>query len=473
MWCLLVFFGCAVANASAGEAPEYAHADPAGTGQINWLQVIEQRVKPLTHDRGKRWPMILWECGPLKPLPEATIKMLLARGLTQAIHLTEDHLPIAQALQAAGAPVIMMEGQCGNWPAQLAGDPAKWAHQLDPGYTPKMPVKACLTVRDGWMMQGEIVRKTMRRFKDAGVTVDGVWMDWEGEPMGGYRGESFAQASHCSRCRATLPPAVLASEKAFSLYRCRLWNDLLSIYLAAPVLEIFPKCAVTNWMITWSNPERPLRFWDDSELWPSAPALFTASNPVAYGNTVFWQAWQKEWPADRESVDRFYFHLLIRMVSDNAANLTRWAPHIQSLPWVERYCPDDEDPAIPIMSRERYREVLRHLWLRGVDGMQVFNPSRKGLEEYSIEEVEDAVAVYDEMLAYREFSEKGKPLCLAVPGPRQEGVVWSGLVLEDRAVVRAFTQGGGDADLSLEPWPGKSVKLRVPAAGQTWVLNKN
>ena len=30
---------------------------------------------------------------------------------------------------------------------------------------------------------------------------------------------------------------------------------------------------------------------------------------------------------------------------------------------------------------ERYREVLRHLWLRGADGMHIFQPRRTGFED--------------------------------------------------------------------------------------------
>ena len=467
---LIGVVGFLTTNAMAVEAPEYAHAEAKGTGQVDWLKVIEQRVPPLRHERGGRWPMILWECGPLKPLPEATIKMLLARGLTPHIQMTTNHLVNALALKAAGAPVIMMQGAGGPWPAQLAGNDSNWAHRLDAGYTPASYVKPCLSSTEGWAIEADVVRATLRAYRDAGVTVDGVWMDWEGDPMSGS--EAFAQASRCSRCRAMLPAAVMSSTNAFHVYRWRLYMDLLSTYLAAPVREVFPKCELTNWMMVWSTPERPVRFWDDRVLPPTAPAFFTAANPVAYGNTVYWKSWDKAWPVDREGVDRFYFHLLIRMVSDNEANLAQWAPQVNALPWVSRYCPDEEDPAIPIMSRERYREVLRHLWLRGVDGMQVFNAVRKGFEDLSIEEVEDAVAVYDELLTHREFLEGGRVLCLDVPGPRQEGVVWSGLVLGDRALVRAFTQGGGTATLKIEPWPGAAVELRVPAKGRTWLLER-
>lgn len=233
------------------------------------LQQILGHVPALKHERAGRWPMILWECGEFKPQPPDHYRQLLARGLTQHIQLDTNHIPVALALRAAGSPVIMMQGAGGPWPAQLAGHATNWAHRLDAGYKPESYVKPCLGSTTGWAIEADVIRATLRRFKEAGVTVDAVWLDWEGDPMSGL--EAFEQASHCSRCRDTLPASVLATPEAFHTYRRRLYLDLLSAYLAAPVREIFPKCEVTNWMVVWSTPERPLRYWNDRLLPPTAP----------------------------------------------------------------------------------------------------------------------------------------------------------------------------------------------------------
>ena len=124
------------------------------------------------------------------------------------------------------------------------------------------------------------------------------------------------------------------------------------------------------------------------------------------------------------------------------------------------------------MSRARYREVLRHIWLRGADGMQVFNARRRGYEELVWNELVDAVRIYDEMLAYREFLDEGELMCLDVPAEQDDGVVWSGLRLPDRAVVRVFKQGGGEADVAIEAWPGRTATLRATSQGATCVLRR-
>src|SRR5919201_441576 len=81
------------------------------------------------------------------------------------------------------------------------------------------------------------------------------------------------------------------------------------------------------------------------------------------------------------------------------------APVLEFYPkcWVTRWVSEPPEQEFPVMSRERYREVLRHLWLRGVAGMQVFSPRYKGYEDMAVPDVADAVAAYDDMLAFREF----------------------------------------------------------------------
>jgi len=465
---LFIMLVVALARPATAEPPQYAHpcASPP-PASFSWLDEIRREIPALTHDRGDRWPMILWEAGPFDLQPPGVYKELLARGLTQHIHLDEKMIPTALALQNAGSPVIMMEGNGGQWPASLAGDPKVWAHQFDPGYVPVAgPIHACPAITRGWAINAERIRATLQKFKDSGVTVNAVWMDWEGDPAGSDR----EQALHCPRCRATLPPGVLADEKSFSDYCWRRYVELNGAYLAAPVEEIFPGCSTTNWHTAVSSQARPLRNWLNVAYCPVVPPLFTASNPVAYGNTVSWRLWKPEFKFDRDHVDQFYTHLLLREVSDDAANRQVWAPGRTSVPWVCRWCPDDENPQIPIMTRERYREVLRHLWLRGICDMEVFNPVHKGFESMAVYEVQDAVEVYDEMLAYRDFLDHGSPLCLDVPNIQDDGVLWSGLRSGNRAVVRTFKQGGGKANVTIEPWPDKKIALEATPAGKTYLL---
>jgi len=463
---------CVWAASAAGEPPIYP-VKKTDEPKFSLLDEI-MKIPPLKHDLGGRWPMIMWEGVSFEPQPAEVYQALLARGLTQHIRLDAKMIETAKCLQAAGSPVIMMQGAGGPFGYDQGPD---WQHRFDAGYEPWKPDswwpsgRACWAIFEGWQINADRLRDTLRQFKAAGVTVDAVWMDWEGEPSSSGSEGAWQNARHCSRCRQTLPPAVLADYPLWPGYCKRLSLELHGCYLVAPVREIFPACSVTNWMAVISTPERPVLGWRDTVVPPCMPCMFTATNPVAYGNDVFFKvAWKQSYKLDREHVDQFYMHLLLREISANQANAARYAPQVKAVPWVARFCPDAADPTIPMISRGRYRESLRHIWLRGCDAMQIFQPARPGYMDIVIGEVQDAVAVYDEMLAYREFLDKGEVLNTDTPAVQGDGVVWSGLRLGDRAIVRTFKQGGGSAKITIEPFPGKKIKLRATAEGEMHLL---
>ena len=374
-------------------------------------------------------------------------------------------IPTAQALARAGAPVIVMEGKSGTWPYPLAGDPSQWAHQYaDDADVPedwrKLPSP---TLFKGWAEAAGRVRRIVAEFKAAGVTIDAAWLDYEGEP----RGASFEAAIASPSTMELLPARAMASKRAFYLFRRQLWMKLVSTYVAAPIREVFPKASVTNWMASLSAPDRPVLGWQDQALPSLGVSMFTATNPVAYGiDLYFHHAWKEDYPLDRDHVDRLYTHLLLRQVSDDAYNRGRMAPYLKSVPWVGRWVPLERDKVTPVMSRESYREALRHLWLRGIEAMQVFNSGAS--REVEIGEVEDTAAVYAEMLAFRSFLEGGRVMNFDYPGVQEDGVLWSGLRLERQAVVRVASQNLTTA--WLEPWKGHWVRLPIPAGGATYLL---
>src|SRR5207249_574912 len=150
----------------------------------------------------------------------------------------------------------------------------------------------------------------------------------------------------------------------------------------------------------------------------------------------------KTWayPVDVAHMDRVYTWAMLNQFSKNAANVRRLDEEKECVPWVCRYCPDITDE-VPILSRGRYREILRHLWLRGAATMQIFNALRPKHPSIAIEELEDAVAVYDEMLQYRAILEKGTLMNTDSPAVMDDRAVWSGLKTKNEAVIRAFTQG--------------------------------
>ena len=171
-----------------------------------YLEVVEKEVPPLQHARADRWPMIMWHGVGFAPLAADQIQMLLARGLTQHLRLDQGMIDAAKALQEAGSPVIFMQGDAGAWPYSLAADSSAWAHQFDAGYHYEMAGRgalgswhgACPKMIEGWEIMADQVRDTLGAFRAGGVTVDAVWMDWEGDPY--PWSHLFKQLAHCQRC---------------------------------------------------------------------------------------------------------------------------------------------------------------------------------------------------------------------------------------------------------------------------------
>ncbi|MBF0399323.1 MAG: hypothetical protein HQL90_00995 [Magnetococcales bacterium] len=438
----------------------------------DWLKIIRERIPPLTHERGKRWPLIFIAGVGFEPLSVAEIRMLLERGITQHLELKSSAIAAARRLKEAGAPVILFDGRNGAWPYNLEKDKSQWAHQYPDAlkvdeHWRDLPSPALFR---GWAVAADQLRATLNRFRQEQIPVDAIWLDYENEPsMANYFATILSPNS-----RALLPESALANEKAFRLYCRQLWVQLLSTYVAGPAREIFPRLSITNWVVTLSSVEQPVLDWTNEPHPPMGPTLFTATNPIAYGiDTAFLALWQKEFVLDQEHVDQFYTHILLRQISADSSNRQQQAPYMASIPWVGRWVADHPGKKVPIMSRERYREVLRHLWLRGIDGMQVFNPihaqDRVGM---AIAEVEDTTAVYNEMLGYREFLEKGTPINLNYPAIQSEGALWSGLRYQDEAIVRVFWQGTAIGLLEIEPWPGSKVTLSNPLRGATYRLHR-
>lgn len=451
------------------------------------LEELFARVPPLRHDATGRWPMIAWKPF-LRSATDASYEKGIAlspgeyrelgrRGLTQAIRFDRNMIPMALALQKAGCRVIVVQGEGGAGPGAEAPDAS---HRLDDGFQPRGATSPCPMLLEGWRNHADKTRELLRTFKARGVTLDAVWLDSETQPLSSE--DQWDQARHCSRCRELFPESVLATPAAYRAFIGPFRQDLQSAYLAAPVREAYPKCLVANWGVVYATPEIPTSgYWGNVAYSPRSAGLFTALNPVAYGNdTIYGDYWRSAWPdpertpLDQEHMDRLYTHVMLAQFSQNAAIAQKWAPEKSSVPWVCRYCPDTGNSRVPALSRPRYREILRHLWLRGADTMQIFNPYREAQPEAALDEIADAVQVYDEMLAHREFLERGVILNTEIPATAGEAAIWSGLRLPDRALVRAFSPGSAPVAATVQPWPGGPVfTLAAPPEGDTYMLSTN
>lgn len=379
-----------------------------------WIETIEREITPLRHRIGGRLPMIMWHGVGFQPLSTAEIDMLRARGLCQHLQLDDSMIPAARALADAGAPIILMEGRTDSWPYSLTdlhgGKPGDWAHQFDLTFVPSWIGKddtsqwhgACPQRTAGWLVLEQQTRQTMQKFKDAGIQVDAVLVDYEGDPY--PWSHLFEQLRHCRRCRQELPAEVVGDKGAWRDYAWQQYVNLYDRHFAKPIRDVFPNALVTNWHVVFSSREIPVRYFvQDVSLPELRPRYFSATNPIAYGSDGVWrERWNPLSEPTQPAVDEFYALELLHMVASDRRNRElAGADSVRSIPWVARVCLIESDPVreLPIMSRERYRDSLGELWELGVHGMQVFNPLHNGYEELALTELQDAVAAYDRMLA--------------------------------------------------------------------------
>ncbi|MEN8175058.1 MAG: hypothetical protein ABFS23_04810 [Pseudomonadota bacterium] len=440
--------------------------------RVDWPRAIADCLPPLAHARGTRWPLLLWESGPPEAWTAGRIASSAARGVVPGIRLKPEYLVLARELQRQGLPVIAIDarGWDSPWPYHLAGDadtwalrypglasvPEKWRHQPDP------------TRFTGWKISADRLRDALTAFKDAGITIDAVWLDYENQPAV-LDFEAVLAADPASH---GIPPKVLANRAVFERYRRTLWQQLISTYVAAPVRELYPAAAVTNWVTTLSTEDHPVLSWEGRPHPPVGGTLFTHTNPVAYGVDSAYARVSRELAGAEVPADWIFLYLLLQQVSADAANRQRHAPELGSLVWVARKVDHGPEKGVAQMSRSAYREALRHLWLRGVDGMAVFNPHGPGQMVHQLTEVMDAQAAYEELLTYGAFLDEGKVLNFAIPRADTPGILWSGRLLEDRAVIRTYNPTGQKKTLVLEPWPGMPVTLTLAPGGETRLLER-
>lgn len=380
----------------------------------SWIDLIAREIPPLKNEVNGRMPMIMWHGVGFRPLSKDQLQILRERGLCQHLQLSETMIPAARQLVAAGLPVILMEGRTDSWPYSLQenyeGGISDWAHDFDVTYQPPWFGNeassqwhgACPKQTAGWKVLSRELKRVLTKFRDAGIKVDAVWVDYEGDPYPWTH--LHEQLKHCKRCRRDLPAEIIHDQAAWRDFAWKAYVELYDQYLARAVREVFPEASVTNWHVVFSSRERPIQYFArDVKLPALRPRHFNATNPIAYGADVAWHdQWDHSVELTQANVDQFYWDQMLHQVkADQANRISAGAQDVLSVPWVARVC-KLADPGLspaPVMSRDRYRACLAEIWKTQVHTMQIFNAMHEGYEELALTELKDAVAAYDQMLA--------------------------------------------------------------------------
>ena len=451
--------------------------------EANWdMDSFARVVQPMQAAVPGRLPLFLWNF----PIPrndqlvklreDGTLRkwidLMAARGVVPTVEMGWEWTPagalaMAKTLQEAKQPVFVLippaefveEAVYKNCTAWGEGPDATRKNQ-----TRKWPCLPLADTRAG----ADRVRQLLRPYKEAGIPLAGVWFDDEALPHP-WNGCFEAQRGS-AECRKHYPPGILDAFAPFCEHVYNLRSKVLNDVMADPVIEMFPGALVGNYGEFASSKEVPFE-----GLRPPRTLGRLVLMPSAYANTLDLARQFKDGQGlTQEKADQLYFHSLLKTVSTCNANKK---PGQVSIPFLSAYCPDNPDPRFRFgMSRRVFRELIRHVWLRGADSIYVFNlgyPTTPQLvtPQQSFESVADVRAAFDELLGWRQFRERGEPMSFSVPEPINSGPIWSGVRLEDTCYVRAFTFGAVQK-FEIEAFPGVRVQVTASPAGENHFIRR-
>lgn len=397
-------------------------------------------------------PILLWSGLGFEAQSPENIRLLLDQGFNQHLPLTGDYRTAARALAQSGAPIQIMEG-LKRFP--VANQEGK-----------TRPASAEDSFRLAtWQKIGDWVRRQMRMYQDCGLTVDALWLDYEGFPFLAERA-----AVRSSAAGLNLPTHL--NETAWADWRRQFALNALSSYVAAPARENFPNISVLNWTANFSFPHTPLIDATGGDTAVSGPLWFTHSNPYAYGNTLSYEIAGMPMNLEQSEVDAFYLELLLRHASTDARNRRSANEVTGAVVWVARIVRDAQQDGIPEMSRPAYREALRHLWLRGIDGMMVFNSPMLNPGEHQAE-ITDVAQVWREMSAHRPLLQRGMPANYELSA--QDGCIWSAIATPQLALIRITPVPMNQAFEARNMVIWEDLTIRIPAGRepQTYLVWRN
>jgi hypothetical protein len=444
-------------------------------------------VNPMQHSIAGRLPMFLWNF----PLPRnddlvklrdtgelrRAIDQMAARGFVPTVEMGWEWTPagamaMAKTLQEAALPVCVLIPRADFLEGTCYRDCKVWGDGPDASQGNKARKWPCLPLADT-KAGATWLKEQLKPYADAGIKVSAVWFDDESLPHP-WNG-CFEAQKGSKDCSAAYAPDVLDNFESFKQYTCQLRARMFSEAAADPIHAMFPGALAGNYGDFASSQACPFVEPGGAIYPPRDIGRMDALMPSAYANTNLLPRYFK--PEDiptQEKVDRIYFPLLLRTVSTCNANKQ---PGKVSIPYLSRFCPDNPDPRLHFgMSRGLYRELLRHVWMRGTDSVYAFNlgfPGSGVSAELSLESLEDQRATLDELLAYREFVDRGKPMNFATPTSVDAPVVWSGLQLDNRCLVRAVALHSDPIEVRLTVFGNKVFGFSAPPTGVTWILRSN
>jgi hypothetical protein len=469
-------------------------AEPRGQDGPKWsarVQTVLDVAKPLDFPRGDRLPLYLWPAMNPGDLDDETaeylVRQLDRRGIgliaswspTRRDETLSQALTVARAQQKLGVRVNANASAClyrffngdeRTAHVDVEGKPF-WDESFDVRGRPHhMGCPFTLDLRKDAVR--EQVEWFAQAYEDAGLPIDFLFVDWEIDgPIEFNRAHEASK--RCTRCRRSVEHIdnFLQFQKVLREIR----SELQRYALSEPVLSRFPNALVGNYAV---YPHDGYRYWYDYfeyfvEGQPHLPDRgakyrhwanefagtgYTFAMPVVYTwyPTFGWY--------DFDNTDYRWFYNMLLVASNAGKHTPASTPIISFVHWHTTAPPEDADPSVKQLSAAAYQELLWHMLLRGTDALFLWCPRDEDAGEIRL-----VHEVYAAAQQYGEFLEKGTPITFDVP--KRPGPIISGLLLDDRVLVRRTDFGEprepvtirvGKREVSVGCAPGKCQVLSLP-----------
>jgi hypothetical protein len=447
------------------------------SGPVPWTRDgVLQNIQPMQHSTAGRLPLFVWglptgygpgliqqrQSGQLKQW----IDQLAARGMVPIVDMGQDApsaVALAQTLQDDHQPVFLLFQKPDILESTVFQHATVWSPGIDiDGVTaknwPSYP-QADASLGAAW------VRQQLQPFQQAGVHLSGVWFDDERSPYPWWPAWQAEKAD--PRNQALYPAGVLNDWYKWNQYVDQLRSTLINQAMVDPIHQMFPGTVVGNFGETPSSAQTPFVDEVGSPAEPHSIGTTDAAMPVYYvGGIPAAQYLKTGQVLTQATSDGVYFQNVISSMDSLVPN----AAGKLVVPYASAMMPGAPYP----ISTATYKEMLRHLWLRGANSMFLFGLAYPGAEvdqAPALQQIEAARSVYDEMLTYRPFLDQGTPMNLANPSVTGTTPTWSGLKLGNQALVRTYSVDGQGTQVTVNAF-GQNLVLDAPRAGATYLITQ-
>ena len=417
------------------------------------IQVVLDNTKPLEHERGNRLPLILWPLinpGDLTPTQaEKLVEELDQRGVALIAKWTKENreesleqaLTVGRAQKKLGKEVFInaidLLYSFFNGDEHTAHIDAGGNIFWDEGFGRKKDM-GCPFAID---FRKDEIRERIEFYLDAylkeDLKVDLVFVDWEVD--GPLEVNNAYQASmKCTRCieHLGIDPGFPAFQKTL-----REMRSYLQYYaLSQPVLSRYPEALVGNYAV---YPNDGYRYWYDYFEY------YVEGQPAIEDQKAKYRQWYEDFPAtgftfampvsytwarifnwyDFENADYRWFYNMLLVASNAGKSTPRNIPVITWVHWNTIFYPGEPDSSVKQMSEGSYKELLWHMLLRNTNTLAMWCDQKENAQEVRL--IHEVYAATQE---YGDFFDQGLPINFDVPS--QPGTVISGLILEDKVLVR-------------------------------------